>query len=58
LPELEKRVDSGEWEGGIALYATSIESLMEISYAKEVMPQKTNWFEPKLRSGLVVHMLD
>lgn len=58
LPELEKRVDSGEWEGGIALYATSIESLMAIADANEVMPPKTTWFEPKLRSGLVVHMLD
>ncbi|GIT22635.1 MAG: hypothetical protein CM1200mP40_23170 [Gammaproteobacteria bacterium] len=57
LPELEKRVDSGEWEGGIALYATSIESLMAIADANEVMPPKTTWFEPKLRSGLVVHML-
>ena len=58
LPELEKRVDTREWEGAIALYATSIESLMAIADANEVMPPKTTWFEPKLKSGLVVHMLD
>ena len=58
LPELEKRVDTREWEGAIALYATSIESLMAIADANEVMPPKTTWFEPKLKSGLVVHILD
>lgn len=58
LAELEKRVDSGDWEAAIALYATSIESLMAIADADEVMPPKSTWFEPKLKSGLVVHMLD
>ncbi|NKB32007.1 MAG: DUF1015 family protein [Pseudomonadales bacterium] len=58
LTELEKRVNSGEWEAAIALYATSIESLMAIADANEVMPPKSTWFEPKLKSGLVVHMLD
>ena len=58
LLELEKRVNSGEWEAAIALYATSIKSLMAIADANEVMPPKTTWFEPKLKSGLVVHMLD
>ena len=58
LLELEKRVNSGEWEAAIALYATSIKNLMAIADANEVMPPKTTWFEPKLKSGLVVHMLD
>ena len=58
LAELEKRVDSGEWHAAIALYPTSIESLMAIADAGEVMPPKSTWFEPKLKSGLVVHVLD
>lgn len=58
LPELEKRVDSGEWQLAIALYPTSIESLMAIADAGEVMPPKSTWFEPKLKSGLVVHCFD
>ena len=58
LAELEKRVDSGDWAAAIALYPTSIESLMAIADADEVMPPKSTWFEPKLKSGLVVHKLD
>jgi len=58
LAELEKRVDSGDWQAAIALYPTSIESLMAIADAGEVMPPKSTWFEPKLKSGLVVHVLD
>lgn len=58
LQELEKRVDSGEWKAGFALYPTSIASLMAIADAGEVMPPKSTWFEPKLRSGLFVHVLD
>jgi len=58
LVELEKRVDGGDWELAIALYPTSIESLMAIADANEVMPPKSTWFEPKLKSGLVVHVLD
>lgn len=58
LAGLEKRVDSGEWAAAIALYPTSIESLMAIADAGEVMPPKSTWFEPKLKSGLVVHKLD
>ncbi|MEQ8953605.1 MAG: DUF1015 family protein [Gammaproteobacteria bacterium] len=58
LKELEKRVDSGEWQAAIALYPTSIESLMAIADAGQVMPPKSTWFEPKLKSGLVVHVLD
>ena len=55
LSELEKRVDSGQWKLALALYPTSIESLMAIADAGEVMPPKSTWFEPKLKSGLVVH---
>ena len=58
LAELEKRVDSGEWDLAIALYPTSILSLMAIADAGEVMPPKSTWFEPKLKSGLIVHVLD
>jgi len=58
LRELEKRVNSTEWEVAFAMYPTSIESLMAIADAGEVMPPKSTWFEPKLKSGLVVHVLD
>jgi len=58
LQELQKRVDSGQWQAAFALYPTSIESLMAIADADAVMPPKSTWFEPKLKSGLIVHMLD
>ena len=58
LKELENRVNSGEWQAAVAFYPTSIESLMTIADADEVMPPKSTWFEPKLKSGLIVHMLD
>ena len=58
LEELEKMVDSGKWQAAIALYPTSIESLMSVADAGEVMPPKSTWFEPKLKSGLIVHVLD
>ena len=58
LEELEKRVDSGNWQAAIALHPTSIESLMSVADACEVMPPKSTWFEPKLKSGLIVHVLD
>lgn len=58
LGELERRVDGQGWRLAIALYATSIESLMAIADANEVMPPKSTWFEPKLKSGLVIHVLD
>ena len=56
--ELEKRVDSGSWACAFSMYATTIEQLMAVSDAGEVMPPKSTWFEPKLRSGLLVHLLD
>jgi uncharacterized protein (DUF1015 family) len=58
MAELEKRGKSGQWLVAFALFPTSIENLMAIADAGEVMPPKSTWFEPKLRSGLVVHCLD
>ncbi len=55
LQELEKRVNSGEMKVAFALYAVSIQQLIDIADAGLVMPPKSTWFEPKLRSGLVVH---
>ncbi|QDT08456.1 DUF1015 domain-containing protein [Planctomycetes bacterium K23_9] len=56
--ELEKRVDSGDWACAVSMYPTSISELMAVSDAGEVMPPKSTWFEPKLRSGLLTHLLD
>ncbi len=56
--ELKKRVDSGECTMAFSLYPTSIDQLMEVADAGQVMPPKSTWFEPKLRSGLLVHLLD
>ena len=58
LGELEKRVDSGEWAVAFALYPTTLEALMAVADAGEVMPPKSTWFEPKLADGLVSHVLD
>lgn len=58
LEAMEKRVDSGACKVAFALFPTSIESLMAIADAGEVMPPKSTWFEPKLKSGLFVHVLD
>ncbi len=58
LAELEKRVDSGEMQVAFALYPTSMEALMAVADANEVMPPKSTWFEPKLADGLVSHVLD
>ena len=56
--ELERRVDSGEMAIAFSLYPTTLEQLMTVSDAGKVMPPKSTWFEPKLRSGLFVHELD
>jgi uncharacterized protein (DUF1015 family) len=56
--ELERLVDSGEYSVAFSLYPTSITELMDVSDNNEVMPPKSTWFEPKLRSGLFVHLLD
>ena len=58
LGELERRVDSGEMAIAFALYPVSMEELMRIADTGNIMPPKTTWFEPKLRSGLVIHKLD
>ena len=58
LEELKRRVDSGEWATALALYPVSMEQLMNIADTGNIMPPKTTWFEPKLRSGLVIHKLD
>ena len=58
LQELERRVDSGEMAAAFALHPVSMEQLLAIADAGEIMPPKTTWFEPKLRSGLVVHDLE
>jgi uncharacterized protein (DUF1015 family) len=58
LKELEKRVDSGEWTVAFALHPTAIEQLFAVADAGTVMPPKSTWFEPKLRSGLIVRPLD
>jgi uncharacterized protein (DUF1015 family) len=55
--ELERRVDSGEMAIGFSLYPTTMDQLIAVSDAGEVMPPKSTWFEPKLRSGLFVHEL-
>ncbi|MEZ4650854.1 MAG: DUF1015 family protein [Candidatus Eisenbacteria bacterium] len=57
LVELEKRVDSGEFQVAFALYPTSIEDLFAVADAGQVMPPKSTWSEPKLRSGLIVRPL-
>lgn len=58
LGELKKRVDTGEMAAAFALYPVSLEQLINIADTGNIMPPKTTWFEPKLRSGLVVHLLD
>jgi uncharacterized protein (DUF1015 family) len=58
LGELSRRVDSGEMKVAFALYPVSMEQLMGIADSGSIMPPKTTWFEPKLRSGLAIHKLD
>lgn len=57
LGELKRRVDSGEMKVALALYPVSMKQLMDIADTGNIMPPKTTWFEPKLRSGLVIHEL-
>lgn len=58
LGELSKRVDSGEMKVALALYPVSMQQLINIADSGNIMPPKTTWFEPKLRSGLVIHKLN
>ncbi len=57
LGELKRRVDSGEMKAALALYPVSMKQLTDIADTGNIMPPKTTWFEPKLRSGLVIHKL-
>jgi uncharacterized protein (DUF1015 family) len=58
LKELKNRVDSGEMKVAFALYPVSMDQLIKIADSGNIMPPKSTWFEPKLRSGLVIHLLD
>ena len=58
LEELKRRVDSGEMKMALALYPVTMNQLIAIADSGNIMPPKTTWFEPKLRSGLVIHKLD
>lgn len=57
LDELKRRVDSGEMKMALALYPVSMQQIMDIADSGNIMPPKATWFEPKLRSGLVIHKL-
>ena len=58
LEELERRVDSGEMRVALALYPVTMRQIMDIADTGNIMPPMTTWFEPKLRSGLIIHKLD
>ena len=58
LEELKRRVDSGEMKMALALYPVTMQQIMDIADSGNIMPPKATWFEPKLRSGLVIHLLD
>ncbi|MDE5974970.1 MAG: DUF1015 family protein, partial [Muribaculaceae bacterium] len=58
LNELKRRVDSGEMKMALALHPVTMDQLINIADSGNIMPPKTTWFEPKLRSGLVIHKLD
>jgi uncharacterized protein (DUF1015 family) len=58
LEELKRRVDSGEMAAALALYPVSMKQLIDIADTGNIMPPKTTWFEPKLRSGLIIHKLE
>ena len=58
LGELKRRVDSGEMKMALALYPVTMDQIMNIADSGMIMPPKATWFEPKLRSGLIIHKLD
>ena len=58
LKELKRRVDNGEMRWALALYPVTMKQIMNIADSGKIMPPKATWFEPKLRSGLIVHKLD
>ncbi|MGM9805226.1 MAG: DUF1015 domain-containing protein [Candidatus Aphodosoma sp.] len=58
LEELKRRVDSGEMKVALALYPVTMQQIIDIADTGNIMPPKTTWFEPKLRSGIIIHKLD
>ncbi len=58
LEELQRRVDNGEMKAAFALYPVSMQQLINIADTGNIMPPKTTWFEPKLRSGVVIHSFE
>ena len=58
LGELKDRVDSGEMKVALALYPVTMQQIIDIADTGNIMPPKATWFEPKLRSGLIIHKLD
>lgn len=58
LGELKRRVDNGEMRWALALYPVSMKQIMDIADSGKIMPPKATWFEPKLRSGLIIHKLE
>ena len=58
LSELKRRVDSGEMEMALALYPVTMQQIIDIADTGNIMPPKATWFEPKLRSGLIIHSLE
>ena len=58
LGELKRRVDNGEMKVALALYPVTMQQIIDIADTGNIMPPKTTWFEPKLRSGLVIHKLE
>ena len=58
LEELKRRVDSGEMKMALALYPVTMQQIMDIADSGNIMPPKATWFEPKLRSGLIIHLVD
>jgi len=58
LEELQRRVDSGEMRVALALYPVTMQQIIDIADSGKIMPPKATWFEPKLRSGLIIHLLD
>ena len=58
LEELERRTAGGQWAVAFAVYPTTMQALMDVADAGEVMPPKSTWFEPKLADGLISHVLD
>lgn len=55
--ELEKLVNSGDWKIAFSLFPTTVEDLLKVADANEIMPPKSTWFEPKLRDGLLIHLI-